>query len=65
MTTNYRLQKQVSTILLYVVIAMVLLIIAFPVYWLISTSLKPGLGSLTNPPTYIPPTWYLTITSQC
>ena len=54
MTTNYRLQKQISTILLYVVIAMVLLIIAFPVYWLISTSLKPGLESLTNPPTYIP-----------
>ncbi len=54
MTTNYRLQKQISTILLYVVIAIVLIIIAFPVYWLISTSLKPGLESLTNPPTYIP-----------
>jgi multiple sugar transport system permease protein len=54
MTTNYRLQKQISTILLYVVIAIVLVIIAFPVYWLISTSLKPGLESLTNPPTYIP-----------
>lgn len=54
MTTNYRLQKQITTILLYVVIAIVLIIIAFPVYWLISTSLKPGLESLTNPPTYIP-----------
>jgi multiple sugar transport system permease protein len=54
MTTNYRLQKQISTILLYVVITIVLIIIAFPVYWLISTSLKPGLESLTNPPTYIP-----------
>jgi multiple sugar transport system permease protein len=54
MTTNYRLQKQLSTVLLYVVIAFVLLIVAFPVYWLISTSLKPGVESLTNPPTYIP-----------
>ncbi len=54
MTTNYRLQKQISTVLLYVVIAFVLVIIAFPVYWLISTSLKPGVESLTNPPTYIP-----------
>jgi multiple sugar transport system permease protein len=54
MTTNYRLQKQISTVLLYVVIAFVLVIIAFPIYWLISTSLKPGVESLTNPPTYIP-----------
>lgn len=51
---NYRLQKQASTVLLYVIIIIVLVIIAFPVYWLISTSLKPGLESLTNPPTYIP-----------
>jgi multiple sugar transport system permease protein len=51
---NYRLQKQASTVVLYIVIAIVLVIIAFPVYWLISTSLKPGLESLTNPPTYIP-----------
>lgn len=51
---NYRLRKQASTVVLYIVIAIVLVIIAFPVYWLISTSLKPGLESLTNPPTYIP-----------
>ena len=51
---NYRLQKQASTVVLYILIAIVLVIIAFPVYWLISTSLKPGLESLTNPPTYIP-----------
>jgi multiple sugar transport system permease protein len=51
---NYRLRKQASTVLLYIIIAIVLVIIAFPVYWLISTSLKPGLESLTNPPTYIP-----------
>lgn len=54
MTTNYRVQKQASTVLLYVLIAIVLVIIAFPVYWLISTSLKPGIESATNPPTYIP-----------
>jgi multiple sugar transport system permease protein len=51
---NYRLRKQASTVVLYIVIAIVLVIIAFPVYWLISTSLKPGLESLTNPPTYVP-----------
>ena len=54
MTTNYRLQKQISTVLLYIVIAIVLVIIAFPVYWLISTSLKPGIEASTYPPTYIP-----------
>jgi multiple sugar transport system permease protein len=54
MTTNYRLQKQISTVLLYIVIAIALVIIAFPVYWLISTSLKPGIEASTYPPTYIP-----------
>jgi multiple sugar transport system permease protein len=52
--TNFHLQKQVSRVVLYVLIVIVLTIIAFPVYWLISTSLKPGLEALTNPPTYIP-----------
>jgi multiple sugar transport system permease protein len=54
MTPNYRLQRQASMLLLYILIAIALLIIAFPVYWLISTSLKPGLESSTFPPTYVP-----------
>jgi multiple sugar transport system permease protein len=54
MTTNYRQQKQLSTAVLYLVIAIVLILIAFPVYWLISTSVKPGIEAATNPPTYIP-----------
>ena len=51
---NYRLRRNVSTLLLYLLIILVLIVIAFPVYWLISTSVKPSIESLTNPPTYIP-----------
>jgi multiple sugar transport system permease protein len=51
---NYRLRRNVSTLLLYLLIILVLIVIAFPVYWLISTSIKPSIESLTNPPTYIP-----------
>jgi len=51
---NYRLRRNVSTLQLYLLIILVLIVIAFPVYWLISTSVKPSIESLTNPPTYIP-----------
>jgi len=54
MGTNYRLRRQLSTILLYTIIGIVLVIIAFPVYWLISTSVKPGIETATFPPVYVP-----------
>ena len=54
MGTNYRLRRRLSTMLLYTIIAIVLVIIAFPVYWLISTSVKTGLETATFPPVYIP-----------
>jgi multiple sugar transport system permease protein len=54
MLLNYRARRQVSTFLLYLFISLVLIVIAFPVYWLITTSVKPGIESATFPPVYVP-----------
>ena len=54
MDKNYRLQRQISTFLLYAAIAVVLVIIAFPIYWLLITSVKTGAEVSTYPPVYIP-----------
>lgn len=54
MLINYRTQRQISTFLLYLTILLVLVVIAFPVYWLITTSVKPGLDTATFPPVYVP-----------
>jgi multiple sugar transport system permease protein len=56
MLINYRTQRQVSTFLLYLLIVLVLIVIAFPVYWLITTSVKTGLETATFPPVYLPST---------
>lgn len=40
--------------MLYLVIVVVLIVIAFPVYWLITTSVKPGIETATFPPVYVP-----------
>jgi multiple sugar transport system permease protein len=56
MFLSYRIRRQISTFTLYLLIAAVLIVIAFPVYWLISTSVKPGREVATFPPVYIPST---------
>ncbi len=54
MIFSYRAQRRMSTALLYVVILIVLVLIAFPVYWLLITSVKRGTEVATFPPVYIP-----------
>jgi multiple sugar transport system permease protein len=54
MLVNYRTRRQISTFVLYLFITLVLIVIAFPVYWLITTSVKPGVESATFPPVYVP-----------
>jgi multiple sugar transport system permease protein len=54
MSISYRTRRHLSTIGLYLTIALVLTAIAFPVYWLIITSLKVGSEVATSPPIYIP-----------
>lgn len=54
MLIGYRNQRYILTFLLYLTIGLVLIVIAFPVYWLITTSIKPGVEIATYPPVYIP-----------
>jgi multiple sugar transport system permease protein len=54
MLMNYRTRHQISTVALYLTIAAVLVVIAFPIYWLVITSLKIGTEVATYPPVYIP-----------
>lgn len=54
MLISYRVQRQISTAVLYLIIGVVLIAIAFPVYWLIITSVKVGAEVATFPPVYIP-----------
>jgi len=54
MLVSYRIRRQISTFILYLVIVVVLIVIAFPVYWLITTSVKSGIETATFPPVYVP-----------
>ncbi|MEA2530965.1 MAG: multiple sugar transport system permease protein, partial [Thermomicrobiales bacterium] len=54
MTISYRMRRNVSTGALYGTTAFVLLLIGFPAYWLITTSVKPSIDQATYPPVIIP-----------
>ena len=54
MLISYRLRRQISTLILYLIIGVVLVAVAFPVYWLVVTSVKVGGDVATFPPVYIP-----------
>jgi len=51
---SYRRQRRLEAVLLYGVTALVLLLIAFPAYWLVTTSIKPGIDQATSPPVLVP-----------
>jgi multiple sugar transport system permease protein len=53
-TSTARRLPRVSTVALYVVVAIVLVLAVFPFYWLVSTSVKPGNQVATNPPVLFP-----------
>jgi multiple sugar transport system permease protein len=48
--------RSVSTVLLYAIAALVVVVAVFPFYWLVITSVKPGDEVATNPPILIPTT---------
>jgi multiple sugar transport system permease protein len=54
MLINYRARRVISTVALYALIALALLIIVFPLYWLIITSVKFDLDSAHFPPIFVP-----------
>jgi multiple sugar transport system permease protein len=53
-TLSYRRRRQLNTGTLYVITAIALVVIAFPVYWLITTSVKTGTETAASPPVFIP-----------
>jgi multiple sugar transport system permease protein len=53
-TTGYRIRRGVGAGALYLVTAVVLVAIAFPVYWLISTSFKLPIDVSSSPPVIVP-----------
>lgn len=53
-TTNYRIRRGIGAGALYLVTVVVLVAIAFPVYWLISTSFKLPIDVSSSPPVIVP-----------
>lgn len=54
MTVDYRRRRQIGTVALYGLTALVLIVIAFPAYWLVTTSIKLGVDQATYPPVLVP-----------
>ena len=54
MTISYRTRRNIGTGGLYATTALVLVLIGFPAYWLITTSFKPSIDQATYPPVIIP-----------
>jgi multiple sugar transport system permease protein len=51
---TYQLRRRAAMILLYLVTFAVLIVIAFPLYWLITTSVKVPADTATAPPVIVP-----------
>ncbi|MCO5221762.1 MAG: carbohydrate ABC transporter permease [Thermomicrobiales bacterium] len=51
---NYHRRKQIGAVLLYLLTIAIMIVIAFPMYWLITTSFKVPADAASNPPTIIP-----------
>lgn len=51
---SHRRRKRIGLIALYLVTIVVLIIIAFPIYWLITTSFKLPTDTATSPPVIVP-----------
>lgn len=54
--SSYQLHHRLGVAGLYLTTAALLVVLAFPVYWLVTTSLKIGAEVATFPPTYLPST---------
>jgi len=52
--TTYQTRRAIGNILLYGVTAIILLVIAFPAYWLVTTAFKYEVDTIVSPPIIIP-----------
>jgi multiple sugar transport system permease protein len=53
-TNQYRARRFTGAFFLYMVTAIVLLVIAFPAYWLVTTAFKYEIDTIVSPPIIIP-----------
>ncbi len=53
-TPNYHRRRRIGAILLYLVTIAIMILIAFPMYWLITTSFKVPADTTANPPVIFP-----------
>ncbi len=54
---NFRLEQRLSKIVTHFILAVSAVVIIFPFFWMISTSLKPDAEILRIPPTLLPIQW--------
>ncbi|MEZ4862630.1 MAG: carbohydrate ABC transporter permease [Caldilineaceae bacterium] len=52
--TNYALRRRLEMMVLYLTTAIVLVVIAFPAYWLITTAFKYEVDTIVSPPIILP-----------
>jgi multiple sugar transport system permease protein len=53
-TANYQLRRFIGNVMLYSITAIILLVIAFPAYWLVTTAFKYEIDTIVSPPVIIP-----------
>jgi multiple sugar transport system permease protein len=58
-SASFRVRQVMATLLRYIVIALILGVVLFPIYWMVITSFKVRLELTSNPPTFFPNTFTL------
>lgn len=53
-TVNYRRRRMVESVVMTIVAVFVLTVIAFPAYWLVTTSIKYEVDTIVSPPIILP-----------
>ncbi len=57
--TRARWGRTLTCVFLYLLMALIVFVVAFPLFWMISTSFKPKTEIYVTPPTLLPMTWTL------
>jgi len=57
--TRARLSRHLGRAVLYLMMALIVFVVAFPLFWMISTSFKPKTEVYIQPPTLLPIRWTL------
>ena len=58
-STRARIARALGRVFLYLLMALIVFVVAFPLFWMISTSFKPKTEIYVTPPTLLPTMWTL------